>query len=109
MAVLYSFSSTVSSPSNQWSPSPPIKYPSSQPYPWSQNWRGNAQSPSPFSLSMQLQLQFSPLKTLVPTPPLRPQLPVQPNPNPNNKASQSIEAQTTFQTYLITPIGLNEI
>jgi len=34
---------------------------------------------------------------------------MQPNPNPNNKASQGIEAPTTFQTYLITPVGLNEI
>ncbi len=31
------------------------------------------------------------------------------NPNPNNKATQGIEAPTTFQTYLITPVGLNEI
>lgn len=34
---------------------------------------------------------------------------MQPNPGPNNKAAQNIEAPTTFHTYLITPIGLNEI
>eukprot|EP00253_Pinus_taeda_P021442 PITA_21442 len=42
---------------------------------------------------------------------MRPQLPVQPNrnPNPNNKSTEGIEALTTFKTYLITPVGLNEI
>jgi len=34
---------------------------------------------------------------------------MQPNPNPNNKVTQSIEALNIFQTYLITLVGLNEI
>ena len=34
---------------------------------------------------------------------------MQPNPNPSNKATQSIDDLVTFQTYLITPIGLNEV
>ena len=34
---------------------------------------------------------------------------MQPNPNPNNKETRSINAPVTFQTYLITPIGLNEV
>ena len=34
---------------------------------------------------------------------------MQPNPNPNNKAALGIDATITFQTYLITPIGLNGV
>lgn len=58
---------------------------------------------------MQQQLQLPPFQAPTPPPPMRPQLPVQPNPNPNNKVAQGIEAPTTFQTYLITPVELNEI
>lgn len=50
-----------------------------------------------------------PFQTLVPTPPVQSELPMQPNPNQNNKASQSIDILTTFQAYVITPIRLNEI
>lgn len=56
---------------------------------------------------MQQQLNLSPLQTLAP--PIRPQLHVQPNPNMNNKVSQSIDATVSFQTYLITHIGFNEV
>lgn len=56
---------------------------------------------------MQQQLQLSPLQT--PVPPVQPQLPMKPNPNPNNKATQSILSLVTFHTYIITPIGLNEV
>lgn len=34
---------------------------------------------------------------------------MQPNPNPNNKAAQNIEAPTTFQSYYITRVRCNEI
>jgi hypothetical protein len=72
-----------------WTPWPPQQQ---QPYQnqWNQNWRG--QQPA-----FQNQLpQFSqPLSLLAGTPPnnqtMRPQLPVQPNPNPNNKAVQCID------------------
>ena len=61
----------------------------------------------PSTLRMQHQLQLPPLQT--PAPLARPQLPVQPNPNLNNKVVQSIDAPVTFQTYIITPIGLNKV
>ena len=55
----------------------------------------------------QQQLQLPSIQN--PTPFVRPQLPVQPNTNPNNKATQSMDAPVTLQNYLITPIGLNEV
>lgn len=58
---------------------------------------------------MQQQLQLPPFQASAPPPPMRPQILVQPNPNPNNKVAQGIEAPTTFETYLITPMELNEI
>ena len=40
--------------------------------------------------------------------PLRPQLPIQTNPNPNNKSVQQAET-LNFPTYYIAPIECNEI
>jgi hypothetical protein len=67
-----------------WTPWPPQQ---PQPYQnqWNQNWRGQQ---APFQ--NQLPQLPQPLSLLAGTPPInqaiRPQLPVQPNPNPNNKA-----------------------
>ena len=74
---------------------------------WNQPWRG----PSPtrqFPQSMpQQQLHFPsnvPLGNLA----IRPQLPIQPNPNPNNKWVQQIDT-LNLPSYNISTIGLNEI
>ena len=70
----------------------PVSFPStnanppSQPNPWSKNWRGNGQGPVPPALPIQEQQLLLP-SIQNPTSSVRPQLPVQPNPNPNNKAS----------------------
>ena len=74
---------------------------------WNQNWRG----PFPtgqFPQSMpQQQLQ---LPSNVPpgNPALQPQLPIQPNPNPNNKGVQQTDT-LNLPSYSISTAGLNEI
>ena len=40
--------------------------------------------------------------------PLHPQLPIQTNPNPNNKSVQQVET-LNFSTYYIAPVECNEI
>jgi hypothetical protein len=72
-----------------WTPWPPQQQ---QPYQnqWNQNWRGQQ---APFQ--NQLPQLPQPLSLPAGTPPInqviRPQLPVQPNPNPNNKVVQCID------------------
>jgi hypothetical protein len=72
-----------------WTPWPPQQQ---HPYQnqWNQNWRGQQ---APFQ--NQLPQLPQPLSLPAGTPPInqtiRPQLPVQPNPNPNNKAVQCID------------------
>ena len=58
---------------------------------------------------MQQNLWLPPLQKPTDTLTIRPKLLVQPNPNPNNKVAQNVEAPTTFQNYYITPIRCNEI
>lgn len=73
-------------PWNQWPYPPPMQYPPSQPNPWGQNRRGNGQVPVPHPIPMQQQ-QLQPPSIQNPTPSIWPQLPMKPNPNPNNKAA----------------------
>jgi hypothetical protein len=89
-----------------WTPWPPQQQ---QPYQnqWNQNWRGQQ---TPFQ--NQLPQLPQPLSLPAGTPPInqtiRPQLPVQPNPNPNNKAVQCIDVynQTTLS---LLPAQCNDI
>jgi hypothetical protein len=88
-----------------WTSWPPQK----QPYQtqWNQNWRG--QQP-PFQNQLP---QFSqPLPLPAGTPQnnqtMRPQLPVQPNPNPNNKAVQCIDIYNQ-PTLSLLPAQCNDI
>jgi hypothetical protein len=89
-----------------WTPWPPQQH---QPYQnqWNQNWRGQQ---APFQ--NQLPQLPQPLSLPAGTPPInqviRPQLPVQPNPNPNNKAVQCIDVYNQ-PTLSLFPVQCNDI
>jgi hypothetical protein len=89
-----------------WTPWPPQQQ---QPYQnqWNQNWRGQQ---APFQ--NQLPQLPQPLSLPAGTPPsnqvIRPQLPVQPNPNPNNKAVQCIDVYNQ-PTLSLLPAQCNDI
>jgi hypothetical protein len=89
-----------------WTPWPPQQ---PQPYQnqWNQNWRGQQ---APFQ--NQLPQLPQPLSLPAGTPPInqaiRPQLPVQPNPNPNNKAVQCIDVYNQ-PTLSLLPAQCNDI
>jgi hypothetical protein len=89
-----------------WTPWPPQQQ---QPYQnqWNQNWRGQQ---DPFQ--NQLPQLPQPLSLPAGTPPInqviRPQLPVQPNPNPNNKAVQCIDVYNQ-PTLSLLPAQCNDI
>jgi hypothetical protein len=89
-----------------WTPWPPQQQ---QPYQnqWNQNWRGQQ---APFQ--NQLPQLPQPLSLPAGTPPInqviRPQLPVQPNPNPNNKVVQCIDVYNQ-PTLSLLPAQCNDI
>jgi hypothetical protein len=91
---------------SMWTPWPPQQQ---QPYQnqWNQNWRG--QQPA---FQNQLPQLPQPLSLPAGTPPnnqtMRPQLPVQPNPNPNNKAVQCIDIYNQ-PTLSLLPTQCNDI
>jgi hypothetical protein len=93
---------------SMWTPWPPQQQ---QPYQnqWNPNWRGQ-QPPFPNQLPQSQFLQ--PLSLPSGTPPnnqmMRPQLPVQPNPNPNNKAVQCIDIHNQ-PTFSLLPAQCNDI
>jgi len=93
---------------SMWTPWPPQQQ---QPYQnqWNPNWRGQ-QPPFPNQLPQSQFLQ--PLSLPSGTPPnnqmMRPQLPVQPNPNPNNKVVQCIDIQNQ-PTLSLFPAQCNDI
>jgi hypothetical protein len=89
-----------------WTPWPPQQQ---QPYQnqWNQNWRGQQ---APFQ--NQLPQLPQPISLSAGTPPInqtiRPQLPVQPNPNTNNKAVQCIDVYNQ-PTLSLLPAQCNDI
>jgi hypothetical protein len=89
-----------------WTPWPPQQQ---QPYQnqWNQNWRGQQ---APFQ--NQLPQLPQPLSLPAGTPPInqviRPQLPVQPNPNPKNKVVQCIDVYNQ-PTLSLLPAQCNDI
>jgi len=93
---------------SMWTPWPPQQQ---QPYQnqWNQNWRG--QQP-PFQNQLPQSQFLQPLSLLAGTPPnnqtMRSQLPVQPNPNPNNKAMQCIDIYNQ-PTLSLLPTQCNNI
>jgi hypothetical protein len=105
-------------PSTPWKfPSPPqIQYPTpwiqypNQTITWPQGWISYPFHGGKFPIQTQPPVQQLPLplppNVLPSNPPLRPQLPIQTNPNLNNKAIQQIETPI-FPTYCISPMECN--
>ena len=74
---------------------------------WNQNWHGSSPTSQLPQFMPQQQLQFP--SNLPPgNPTLRPQLPIQPNLNPNNKGVQKIDT-LNLPYYIISTTGVNEI
>ena len=90
-----------------WMPWGPNPQQPNVPNPWNQNWRNPPFQGSKLPVTPQQQQLLLP-NNLPPNQPLRPQLPIQNTPNPNNKPVQQVET-TNLLTNCIFPVQCNDV